>query len=161
MHYPSYDFRLPAFSKALNERIEILKLGHPALPKLPKLTTVLASIVAENRSITEQLRITRRERLNLGTSPKEIVTCALADGRIIRLFCKYAAEKNHTAYGHRRGVVHEVGVYSKLLQPMQVSTPSLQGFYSDETAREIWLILEYIEGGVCVTTAVLREKSTK
>jgi len=130
-----------------------LESGHTALPKLPKLKTVLASIIAENRSSTEQLRITRRERLNLGTSPKEIVTCELADGRIIRLFCKYAAEQNHTAYGHRRGVVHEVGVYSKLLQSMPVSTPSLQGFYTDGAAGEIWLILEYLDGGVCVTTA--------
>lgn len=114
---------------------------------------VLESVMAENRTSPEQLRITRRELLNLGTSPKEVVTCELADGRIIRLFCKYAAGQNHTAYGHRGGVLHEVSVYSKILESMPLPTPSLKGFHTDEAAGETWLFLEYLDGGVRITTA--------
>ena len=78
------------------------------------------------------------------------MTCRLGDGREIRLFCKYAVDLKGDAHGHRGGVAHEGKVYRKLLQPMQVSAPALQGIYTDRATGQIWLILEYLDGSVRV-----------
>lgn len=129
---------------------EALTTTHSVPPDQQMLTATLTSLLIENGSNKGQLTIVRREPTIQGTFPKEIVTCRLDDGREIRLFCKYAAGHNHNAYGHRGGVALEATVYRKLLQPMQVSAPALQGVYTDRTTGEIWLILEHLDESVRV-----------
>ena len=126
---------------------------HFVPPDLQTLTAILTSLLIENGSSKGQLTVVRREPSIQGTFPKEIVTCRLSDGREIRLFCKYAGGHNYDTHGHRGGVAHEVKVYRKLLQPMQVSAPAVQGIYADRTTGEIWLILEYLDESVRVTTS--------
>lgn len=118
---------------------------------MQKLTTVLTSLMSENRPCASQLKVTHRQRLNQGTSPKEIVACELGNGRKIRFFCKYTAEQTRNSHGHRGGIGHEAEVYRKLLGPMRFSTPSLWGCHNDESAGEVWLFLEYLDRSMRVT----------
>jgi hypothetical protein len=73
------------------------------------------------------------------------VTCRVDGGSELQLFCKYAAGGHpDNAYGHRRGVAYEAAVYRHLLQPAQVSTPTLYGTYTDVSTGDCWLVLEYL-----------------
>jgi hypothetical protein len=130
-----------------------LQPTHSIPPDRETLTATLTSLLIENGFSKGQLTVVHREPTIQGTFPKEIVTCRLADGREIQLFCKYAAGHNHNAYGHRGGGTHEATVYRELLQPMQASVPALQGVYTDRTTGEFWLILEYLNESVRVKKA--------
>jgi hypothetical protein len=96
------------------------------------------------------MTIIRREPLNQGTFPKEIITCRLDNETEIQIFCKYESGSNHNSYGHRGGLALESTVYHNLLKPMQVSTPTFYGFNSDMPTGEIWIVLEYLDGSVRV-----------
>src|SRR5947207_1239024 len=61
------------------------------------------------------------------TFPSEVVVCRTADGETRRLFCKYAAERDHKAHGHRGGVAYEARVYGRVLTPLGVTIPHFHG----------------------------------
>lgn len=70
----------------------------------------------------ELSRITMRQRLlETSTYPVECVTCQLADGSSLQLFCKYLAGGGPNAFGHRGGVEYESLVYKKLLAGLPLS----------------------------------------
>jgi hypothetical protein len=127
---------------------------HPSraqLPDLQTLTETLSSILAENESSADQVTILSRERNPRAcTYPSEIVTCQLADGRALRLLCKYESGRNHNAYGHRGGTMYEAEVYRQLLQALPVTKPTFYGAHRDAITGETWLILGYFDGCIRV-----------
>jgi len=67
--------------------------------------------------------ITSRQRLlEASTYPVECVTCRMADGTELALFCKYLAGGGPNAFGHRGGVEYESMVYQKLLKAIPLTT---------------------------------------
>jgi hypothetical protein len=95
----------------------------------------------------------RTPNLFASTSTSEVVTCRLADGRILRLLCKYAASPGHYAFGHRSGVGYEGNVYQQILRPLGVTVPSLFGQFEKAETGEPWLALEVVEDAVLADSA--------
>jgi len=90
------------------------------------------------------------------TYPTERVTCRLADGRTVSLFCKYTGGYNdliqdHERYGHRGGVQYEAEVFRHALQGLPVTVPRLYGTHRSEAPPNLWLILEWIDEAVPLT----------
>lgn len=111
------------------------------LPNLQTLTVGLASVLRSRVTILD-----RQPNPYASTFPSEIVTCRVDGGSKLLLFCKYAAGgHSDNVYGHRGGVAYEAAVYRHLLQPSQVSTPTLYGTYTDISTGDSWLVLEYLE----------------
>jgi hypothetical protein len=105
--------------------------------------------ISERAAPRGQLRLVtildREPNPRTSTFPSEVVTCRLADGRQLRLLCKYAAGHNHNTYGHRGGIAYEAEVYRQVLGPLPVSTPTFYGAHTDATTGEPWFILEYLD----------------
>lgn len=80
-----------------------------------------------------------------GSSVADVVLCRIADGRRLRLFCKYAAPRNHQRYGHRGGVSRESSIYRNLFTAP--GTPQTVHFYGHHIGLDgrDWLILEYLD----------------
>jgi Phosphotransferase enzyme family len=95
----------------------------------------------------------RTPNLFASTSQSEVVTCRLADGRTVRLMCKYAAGPKHLAFGHRSGVAYEGRVYREILGRLPVSTPVLFGRFEKPETGEPWLALEVVEDAVLADSA--------
>jgi hypothetical protein len=108
------------------------------------LTAVLSAGTAEG-----PVAVIERQRWGQGTFPKEVVTCRLADGRELRLFCKYGSEESsHNSHGHRGGVAYEAEVYRRVLQRCPSTTPRFYGTYTRRAVPETWLVLAYLDKGV-------------
>jgi hypothetical protein len=121
---------------------------HSLLPELPVLTIGLESVFGGNGAVGGAVAVLdRRPNIYASTFPSEIVTCRFPDGGERRLLCKYAAGQSHDAYGHRGRVAYEVAVYRDVLEPLRTSAPRFYGAYT-EAAGEMWLIVEYVDGGV-------------
>ena len=115
-------------------------------PDSQTLARMLETSFGDSRLSGDQLTILAREsNPRTSTYPSEVLICRLPDGREIRLLCKYAGGRDHTAYGHRAGVAYEAEVYRSVLQPLPVSAPAFYGLHNDETTGEAWLILEYLD----------------
>jgi thiamine kinase-like enzyme len=123
-------------------------------PERDELAITLTSLLSSTASLDGPLTIVRREPVVQGSYPKEIVTCHLDDGRTLRVLCKYAAEYDHRAHGHRGGVAHEAVVYQRLLQPLELVTPKLYGVHTDAARGGVWLVVEYLENSMYVSRAV-------
>ena len=80
-----------------------------------------------------------------GSSATDVVLCRTANGRPLRLFCKYAAPDAHLGHGHRGGVSREAFVYRRLLGDAEA--PESVRYYGSHRGRDgrQWLILEYLE----------------
>ncbi len=91
--------------------------------------------------------LNRKPLLPAMTFPSEVVTCRLREGNELRLFCKYAAGRNHNAHGHRGGVSYEAAIYEGLLQDLPVRTPKFYGAFRNARASQTWLILGFLDGG--------------
>jgi phosphotransferase family enzyme len=92
--------------------------------------------------------ITVRERRldpHAATFPNEVVVCALEDGRVLKLFCKYGATHRQTTYGHKEGVAYEGTVYRDVLTPLATSTPRCYGTWAGAANGHAWLVLDYLE----------------
>ena len=110
------------------------------LPDLHTLTINLTHVLRGQMTILD-----RQPNIYTSTFPSEIVTCRVGGGSELQLFCKYAAGVHpNNAYGHRGGVAYEAAVYRHLLQPAQVSTPTLYGTYTDVSTGDCWPVLEYL-----------------
>jgi thiamine kinase-like enzyme len=114
-------------------------------PDLQTLSTGLNSVMTGNGFDGGQVSILEREPVMWNTYPSEIVTCHLADGTELKLFCKYMACLRYNSYGHRGELPHEAKVYRHLLQPLQFSVPKFYGAFENVTTGETWLILEYLD----------------
>jgi hypothetical protein len=129
-----------------------MRAPHSPFPGLQTLTAGLTSVLIGGRPAAGGLTILDRQPTGQGTFPKEVVTCRLAGGRELRVFCKYGSRRSeHNCHGHRGGVAYEADVYRQVLRPLGASAPRLYGTYVEGTTGETWLILEYLDGGVRVT----------
>jgi len=118
----------------------------PRFPNLQTLTVGLTSVLRSQVTILD-----RQPNIYTSTFPSEIVACRVDNGSELLLFCKYAAGGHpDNVYGHRGGVAYEAAVYRHLLQPLQISTPTLYGTYIDLSTSDSWLVLEYLEQNVHV-----------
>src|SRR5438067_8569296 len=109
------------------------------LPDVHILTRGLTSVLRAQRSPGAQMTIVKREPINEGTFPNEIVTCRRDDGTTIQVLCKYTAGHSDDIYGHQGGITYEAMVYRHVLQPLSVCAPALYGVYTDRRMGETWL----------------------
>jgi fructosamine-3-kinase len=118
-----------------------------AYPDPPALTAGLSAAFGGTVSVI------RRERNPMtSTHPSEVVSCRLADGADVRVFCKYGADRpRHLDGGHRGGVGYEAAVYRELLRPSGVSAPRFYGAYTDPGTGEVWLFVEYLARATLVS----------
>jgi aminoglycoside phosphotransferase (APT) family kinase protein len=118
------------------------------LPCLDALTAGLNTVLVNGAVPGEKLRI--RERVPAiwsSTYPSEIVTCR-AGQRELRLYCKYMAGLRYQSYGHRGGLQYETEVYRRILQSSLLPTARYYGAYLEPETRDVWLILEYLDGSL-------------
>ena len=85
------------------------------------------------------------------TFESEVVTCRLADGRELKLLCKYerfrhSNIRDHGSWGHRRGDGYEAEVYRRVLRPLGAAAPRFFGVYRDDETGTTCLFLEYLDG---------------
>src|SRR5262249_38095446 len=117
--------------------------SHSTLPSLRKLRHAINPILCRNGTATNRIRVFhRRPNVYASTFPTEFVTCLLADGAKVELFCKYQAGRTHRVHGHRGDVAYEAEVYRRILRPLGVSTPKFYGTHVDKGTGDTWLILE-------------------
>ncbi len=122
------------------------------LPDLEILTHGLTSALRANGYTDGEVKVLdRQSNIYASTFPSEIVTCLLADGSKLKCLCKYATDRSHKAYGHRGDVSYEAEVYRHVLEPLQLSTPTLYGIHTDPTTGKTWLIIEYLEESMRVS----------
>jgi hypothetical protein len=126
------------------------------LPDQEALTQGLSSVLCANQSAADKLTIVDRAR-NLYASrfPSEVVTCRTADGRTIRILCKYGQPAGGAdGHGHRGGVAYEASLYRTLLGPLGLSVPHCYGSYQNPNSNQTWLILEYLDRTLRVSHCV-------
>lgn len=116
------------------------------LPCLDSLQEGLASAFEDTEFSRREFTVLARKRNPYSsTFPAEIVTCSFADGRKLRLHCKYEAGRGDGVAGHRRGLGYEASVYSDVLRPVDAGVPRFYGAHCDGAKGEMWLILEYLD----------------
>jgi hypothetical protein len=96
--------------------------------------------------------VRRREHDHVTSFPSEVAECALGDGRVLRLYCKYSGtdpeEDGHgtTGHGHWGGVRYEAEVYRRLLQGSPAESPRFYGTFRDLVTGQTCLVIEYLDG---------------
>ncbi len=127
-------------------------------PDLPTLAHGLNAALESHGSSRGPVTILAREpNPRRSTYPSEVVDCRLADGSEVRLLCKYAAERGHSAHGHRGGVPYEAEVYRHVLQRLPVSAPMFYGLQGDGDTGRTWFAIEYIDRSVQAKDPPYRE----
>lgn len=116
------------------------------LPEMSRLQTGLSTVFGDGRLVV----LEREPHVYCSTYPSEVVSCALADGRQLRLHCKYSADREHNCHGHRGGLTYEAAVYRTVLKPIGAQVPTFHGAYVDPETGWTWLILEHLDGAFCV-----------
>lgn len=117
------------------------------LPDTQALTDGLAAVLGDGAAAGPVTVIARKPNVYASTFPSEVVTCRWPDGSKRRLFCKYGPRSSRNGDRHRGGVAYEAEVYRRLLQPAGAATPRYYGTYAG-AAGQVWLVLEYLGGGV-------------
>ena len=116
------------------------------LPDPASLAASLAAVLNGRDQAPRAVTLLGRESCPFAsTYPCEVVTCQLAGGPPLRLFCKHAAGMNHNAHGHRGGVGYEAAVYREVLVPLGVKVPRFYGEYYDGSSDGSLLVLEYLD----------------
>lgn len=90
------------------------------------------------------IRITKRQANDAACYyASEIVECVHPDGTPIRVLMKYgkSASRDH---GQRFGPDYEALVYREVLQPLSLASARCYGAYTEQRARETWLVVEHI-----------------
>lgn len=122
------------------------------IPELDALSTELESAITIGGVLSGELKVVSRQANEFySTFPSEVITCRFDGKREIRLFCKYSADLDHEAHGHRGGVVYEAEVYRQLLQDLDLSSPTLYGVYREAANNRVGLVLEYLADNARVT----------
>lgn len=126
-----------------------MKKRSSLVPDKKALTAGLTAVFGGNGCGGGHVTILARKRANERcTFPSDVVTCRLADGTVLRLFCKYGVGGVQSDSENLGGVRYEVGVYQYVLQPLRASTPTFYGVYMDANTGNAWLILEYLAKSV-------------
>jgi hypothetical protein len=94
----------------------------------------------------------------MSTFPNEVVTCRSADGKKRRLFIKYAAGREHDAFGHRGGIAYEAEVYARILNSYPNFRPKSLGTQVDPGNGDTWLLLEFIDRSVRLSDVSVRQR---
>src|SRR5438552_1397274 len=112
--------RPPTWTWSWPGRAEGMSRPSDPFPGLADLTARLAAVLDGQGAARGALTVIEREQSPYAsTFPTEVVTCRTAAGATLRLFCKYAAGRNHHhAHGHRGGVAYEARVYRNVLTPL-------------------------------------------
>jgi hypothetical protein len=117
----------------------------------PDLHTLTSGLTSElNKSLPGSGRVTILDRTvnaEYTTFPSERVLVRLADGRELRLLCKYAANYSNSAYHHRGGIEYEAAVYRHIIQASRLSKPTFYGAYTAANDGDTWLIIQFVDGG--------------
>ena len=115
-------------------------------PDTKNLTLGITNVLKDKGLTDSNIFIVNRTHNNhASTFPTEIVTCKLANGNQLQLFCKYVVGRTSYAYGHRGDVEYEAKVYRHVLQQLDISTPNFYGFYRNLTNNSSWLVIEYLD----------------
>ena len=118
------------------------------LPSTGELAGVLRSLLAPLSDGC--VRIMQREpHYYASTYPSERVVCRAGRG-MFSLLCKYSAEREHEAFGHRGGLPYEAEVYRRVLLPLEVSAPTFYGEHKDPQTGWTWLVMECVDEAVRV-----------
>jgi hypothetical protein len=143
------------------------KLLHSETPCSEPLRSALLRILAGHGIPREEVEFVQRiEHERVSSNYSNVISCGLADGRVLRLFGKYA-ESSPTdghggfGYGHWGGVAYEAEVYSQVLRHATVTCPKFYGVYRDEETGQFGLFIEYLEGGWFVTSHSDPEQSMR
>jgi hypothetical protein len=126
----------------------------PLQPDIQSLASGLGSVLISPNA--GDLTILDRERNAYSSgSLSEIVTCRLADGRMLRLLFKYAQFPAGANYHDAScepfevmpwsNVPYEAEVYRQVLEPLRLSTPKFYGTYNEPGTGRLWLVLEHLE----------------
>lgn len=128
-----------------------------SFPSLEVLSAGLKTVFRSQSSLQGQPTIVnRRQNVHASTFGSEVVTCGFADGRELRLFCKYGFEYLDNG-SSRRGVPYEVEVYRQALGPLALSTPRFYGTFDCETTGWVCLVLEFLDDYVRISQAIERD----
>lgn len=117
------------------------------LPELEQLTRGLTRIFSSVHPVPVCV-LDRQINMSWSSSPTEIVTCALADGRELRVLCKYVSRERQRGERHQRGIEHEARVYQSVLRGLTLPTATFHGFYRDADSDLQFMALEYLSDGV-------------
>ena len=118
-------------------------------PSTRELSRVLSRLFAQS-SGAARISISQREpHYYASTYPSERVVCRIK-GREIVLLCKYSADQEHPAFGHRGGLRYEADVYRRVLSGLGVSAPAFHGEYEDTETGWTWLVMECVDEAVRV-----------
>lgn len=132
-----------------------MKTPAALLPDLETLTTGLMAVLLTEPAEGPPLTILeRRVPQMMSTFPNEDVTCVLPDGRQQRVFIKYEAGRDHSAYGHRGGIAYEAEVYRRVLCHCPKSTPTFLGAQTNCVTGETWLFLEHLDRSARVSDLI-------
>lgn len=114
------------------------------------LTAGLSSVLVAAGCTDQSVAVLLRERNDYASSyASEVVTCQLADGSELKVFCKYSGNPaRHLEFGHRGGVAREVEVYRRVLSTGNRLTPRFYGAFEDTTSGCTCLVIEYLRGAV-------------
>jgi aminoglycoside phosphotransferase (APT) family kinase protein len=125
---------------------EIMEAPETIPPAKEILVSILSGILDE-KGLTK-LPVTvvdRQPNIYNSTFPSEIVTCRLADGNELKLFCKYGRATNDS-HDHKGNVAYEASVYRHVLEALKISTPKFFGSAEGETNDTTWLVIEFMQG---------------
>lgn len=127
-------------------KIETMGAQWTKLPSKEILVSKLTNILSDNGITKPPVTVMDRQRnIYSSTFPSEIVTCQLADGKKLQLFCKYGSLHNDS-FDHKGNVAYEASVYRHVLEPLQISTPRFYGSVRGETKDSTWLVIEFLPG---------------
>jgi aminoglycoside phosphotransferase (APT) family kinase protein len=150
-YFRRYQAELAAVLEDPQWKTEPIRPWLSRLPDLRHLSAGLTSAFCGNGSRDEEVTVVGRQaNTYASTFPSEVVTCRLADGKEVRLLCKYEAGLFEKAHGHRGGVRYEAEVYREVLQPLQTSTPAFYGSHVEKATGATWLFLQYLDPAVPV-----------
>src|SRR5262245_38698115 len=123
-----------------------MKTPQSVLPDLPALTRRLTAGLNVPAGKGCALKVLKRTRPHfMSTFPNEIVTCQLPGSRKRRMFIKYGANRDHSAWGHRGDLAYEAAVYQHVLRPLLEFRPRLLGAHTEPPPGDTALFLEYAD----------------
>jgi phosphotransferase family enzyme len=118
-------------------------------PDTEVLATGLSSVFAEDGLTRPVIILDREPAANASSFEGEVVSCQIAGGGRLRLFCKYQScvgDPDHP--NHRHGIDYEAEVYRHVLRASPATVPGFYGVYKDVAAGETWLVLEYLDAAI-------------
>ncbi|HKS36962.1 MAG TPA: hypothetical protein VJW76_07225, partial [Verrucomicrobiae bacterium] len=123
-----------------------MKTPRSILPDLLTLTKRLTAGLHDSAGNGSAVKVVKRTRPHfMSTFPNEMVTCQWPGGRKRRVFIKYGANCNHSAWGHRGDLAYEAEVYQRVLRPLLEFRPRCLGAHTYPETGETALFLEYVD----------------